>query len=432
MTESPTSTSATKAKRDELYLNLTVPTLFRCPISMDVMKSPVSLCTGVTYDRSSIQTWLSQGHNTCPATMQVLPSTDFTPNLTLRRLIHHYLNQQQPLPSDISPASFPASSSSSSAKITRNEAINLIKNLARSSPVDSLLKILDFVRFSEENRRLIASSSDGAVSDMLEILRNSEKIEICEKIVLILECLLLEIEIKNQLCRRIVFGDFDYLSRFVFIFREGSLKSRISSAKILVSIAVDSDSQRKIAEKKGILNELYKLINEETEENAIEAGLSALITISSTSKIAKKEIVRLGTVQNVRKILSGPETVRVVTEKALEILELIATCTDGRGAISEDVECVTAVVKKLMKCSYAATEHGVAVLWSLCYLGRDKAAQEAVMKVNGLTKVLLVMQSDCSGGVRQMCGDLVKVLKVKNAKSCLASYDTKTTHIMPY
>ncbi|EEE57145.1 hypothetical protein OsJ_07051 [Oryza sativa Japonica Group] len=68
-------------------LEVKVPTFFRCPISLDVMRSPVSLCTGVTYDRASIQRWIDSGNTTCPATMLPLPSTDLVPNLTLRRLI---------------------------------------------------------------------------------------------------------------------------------------------------------------------------------------------------------------------------------------------------------------------------------------------------------------------------------------------------------
>ncbi|KAJ0976620.1 hypothetical protein J5N97_012094 [Dioscorea zingiberensis] len=68
-------------------LEVKVPSYFRCPISLEVMRSPVSLCTGVTYDRTSIQRWLDSGNTTCPATMLPLPSTDLVPNLTLRRLI---------------------------------------------------------------------------------------------------------------------------------------------------------------------------------------------------------------------------------------------------------------------------------------------------------------------------------------------------------
>ncbi|MQL96871.1 hypothetical protein Taro_029551 [Colocasia esculenta] len=46
-------------------LRVNVSSFFRCPISLDVMRSPVSLC-GVTYNCSSIQAWLDTGHNTCP------------------------------------------------------------------------------------------------------------------------------------------------------------------------------------------------------------------------------------------------------------------------------------------------------------------------------------------------------------------------------
>ena len=63
------------------------PHLFLCPISMELMDDPVTVSTGVTYDRASIQRWLDSGNTTCPATMLPLPSTDLVPNLTLRRLI---------------------------------------------------------------------------------------------------------------------------------------------------------------------------------------------------------------------------------------------------------------------------------------------------------------------------------------------------------
>ncbi|KAL3513837.1 hypothetical protein ACH5RR_026554 [Cinchona calisaya] len=423
-----TSTHAA-IKRDELYLNLTVPNLFRCPISMDVMKSPVSLCTGVTYDRASIQKWLSQGHNTCPATMQVLSSTDVTPNLTLRRLIHLYLHHTSTSPAGLSPSSSPSSSLRNSL-LSESEALELIKNLSSGDRTSPVTKLVDFVKFSEENRRFIANSV-ARVSDLVEILRDCEQYEFCDQILLILEFILPENGVKELLNKKILNSDFDYLSKFFWLFRKGNLKSRIASAKILESIAFDADSQRKIAEKQGLLYELYKLSNEETDNAAVEASLSALISIS-TSRAAKKELVRFGIVKTVGKILSGSYSVRPVIEKALEVLASIATCTEGRVSISEDEGCIHGVIKRLMKCSGAATEHGIMVLWSLCCLARDPTAQNAVIKVNGLTKVLVVMQSDCNPGARQMCGELVKVLRVKNSKSCLASYDTKTTHIMPY
>lgn len=64
-----------------------VPHLFKCPISLDVMKDPVTLSTSVRYERENIMGWFSEGHKTCPLTMQPSDTTDLTPNLTLQRLI---------------------------------------------------------------------------------------------------------------------------------------------------------------------------------------------------------------------------------------------------------------------------------------------------------------------------------------------------------
>ncbi|KAJ6896409.1 hypothetical protein NC651_022573 [Populus alba x Populus x berolinensis] len=54
------------------------------------MRDPVTVSTGQTYDRSSIESWVATGNTTCPVTRA--PLTDFTliPNHTLRRLIQDW------------------------------------------------------------------------------------------------------------------------------------------------------------------------------------------------------------------------------------------------------------------------------------------------------------------------------------------------------
>ncbi|XP_059630524.1 U-box domain-containing protein 28-like [Cornus florida] len=406
---------------DKNQLFVTVPSFFKCPISMDVMRSPVSLCTGVTYDRTSIQTWLDSGHNTCPATMQVLDTTDFVPNLTLRRLIH--LWSDQPPESDPSFKLPPP--------ISKQEVFQSIRNIDNHADdrLISLRKIIGFAKYSDENRKFLATM-DGFLPTMIGVLSNANEIEVRESIITVLDLILSEDGVKEQLKRLILKSNQNSLSQFVSTLQNGNLRSKIESARVLESIAFDAESQRSIAENQGLLNELYRLISSETDRTVIEAGLSVLIAVS-TSRPVKKELVRFGIVRTVGRILSGSDTVVPVIEKALKLLEILSTCTEGRTAICDDETCVPAIVHRLMKASTAATEHGIVVLWSVCYLSRDRTAQEAVMKINGPTKVLVVMQSNCSASVRQMCGDLVKVFRV-NSKSCLASYDTKTTHIMPY
>ncbi|TVU14602.1 hypothetical protein EJB05_38078, partial [Eragrostis curvula] len=68
-----------------------VPTFFVCPISLEVMRDPVTLSSGITYDRDSIERWVfTDGHGDCPVTKLPLGAGDLqepTPNHTLRRLI---------------------------------------------------------------------------------------------------------------------------------------------------------------------------------------------------------------------------------------------------------------------------------------------------------------------------------------------------------
>ncbi|GLJ18578.1 hypothetical protein SUGI_0330720 [Cryptomeria japonica] len=66
------------------------PDYFLCPISSDIMRDPVMLATGQTYDRPYIQAWLDADHRTCPKTQQVLPNLILTPNYLVRSMIEQW------------------------------------------------------------------------------------------------------------------------------------------------------------------------------------------------------------------------------------------------------------------------------------------------------------------------------------------------------
>ncbi|KAE8726556.1 putative 26S proteasome complex subunit sem1-1-like isoform X1 [Hibiscus syriacus] len=66
------------------------PEDFRCPISLELMIDPVTVSTGHTYDRNSIQKWLKAGHTVCPKTGEKLTNTELVPNANLRKLIHQF------------------------------------------------------------------------------------------------------------------------------------------------------------------------------------------------------------------------------------------------------------------------------------------------------------------------------------------------------
>ncbi|KAI4986631.1 hypothetical protein ZWY2020_019261 [Hordeum vulgare] len=73
-----------------------VPSYFLCPISLELMRNPVTLPTGISYDRAATSRWLtasatpaacSTSQRTCPVTPQPLePELQLTPNHTILAL----------------------------------------------------------------------------------------------------------------------------------------------------------------------------------------------------------------------------------------------------------------------------------------------------------------------------------------------------------
>ncbi|KAI4317129.1 hypothetical protein L6164_025029 [Bauhinia variegata] len=304
--------------------------------------------------------------------------------------------------------------------------------------LDSLTKIVCFARESKENREFLANV-DGLVPILVGFLDNvddavSESVEFLEKFVEALDLVLNKgQEQREQLAKLMLKRQSNCLSSLVLVLQQGSSsESRIGSARILEAMAVDAESKVLIAEKEGVIPELLKLIalTPEKDGGVIESGLSCLVAISM-AKRNKMKLVKFGGIRILSQLVSETNLSVGVTEKVLKLLETVSSSKEGRAEICEDERCVAGILHKVLKVSSVATEHAVTILWSVCYLFRDQKAQEAVTKANGLTKILLLMQSNCSAAVRQMAADLLKIFRV-NSKSRLVYYDTNTTHIMPF
>jgi hypothetical protein len=300
---------------------------------------------------------------------------------------------------------------------------------------ESLEKIVRFAKDSEENSVFLAKT-EGFVALLVGFLDNVDggverSVELLEQVVVALDLVLSKIENRDSILKSQKEKEVQSLDSLLLVLKQGSCESKIASVRVLKSIAIDTESKLLIAEKEGLVTELLNLITPEKDPNLIENALSCLVAIS-TPKRNKLKLIHLGAVKVFSNLLTSRTNLCVsVTEKVLKLLETVSSTKEGRSEICEEPSCVAAIVNKVLKVSTVATEHAVTILWSVCYLFRDQKAQEAVTKANGLTKILLLMQSNCTPQVRQMSVDLLKIFRV-NSKSCLSSYDTKTTHIMPF
>ena len=67
-----------------------IPDDFVCPISLNIMESPVSVIDGQLFDRDSIMKWFAKGGRKNPLTNIPLKSLNLLPNKELKRLIEEY------------------------------------------------------------------------------------------------------------------------------------------------------------------------------------------------------------------------------------------------------------------------------------------------------------------------------------------------------
>ncbi|CAD6260930.1 unnamed protein product [Miscanthus lutarioriparius] len=425
-------------------LEVKIPSFFRCPISLDVMRSPVSLCTGVTYDRASIQRWLDSGNTTCPATMLPLRSTDLVPNLTLRSLIAHWA---------ASAASCSPTAAAGASSARTSSPASLVRQVASAGvdPSPALRELAaylsdDDVDDFEKNALLGAGRAAETVASVLRRRAEETSVDGAEAATRVLVKILASDGIddtnKKRVATNLAADAAACAASLARVMQRGSggLEARVDAARLaelLLANAADEAAKAAVAESSELLAELVRLVGTVDEKgaldrNAVDAGLSCLAAIceSGSRRAARGEMVRLGAVPAAVRALRATTTGPGASAKALRVLESAVGCAEGRAALCGDAEdAIPAVVGRMMKAGRDGAEAAVAVLWAVCHRYRDRRAAAAAE--GGLTRLLLLMQSGCSPAARQMALELLKIYRV-NAKSCLAGYDSKTTHIMPF
>lgn len=121
---------------------LNIPDEFRCPITLDLMKEPVIVVTGHTYDRSSISRWLNSGHQNCPKSGQKLIHMALIPNYSLKSLIEQWCKEnnvpatlcQRPVAAETAITVDHISETRAAIEAVRMTAEFLVGKLAMGSP----------------------------------------------------------------------------------------------------------------------------------------------------------------------------------------------------------------------------------------------------------------------------------------------------------
>ncbi|XP_068634717.1 E3 ubiquitin-protein ligase PUB23-like [Aristolochia californica] len=364
-----------------------VPLLFRCPISMEMMTDPVTISTGVTYERRNIEKWFNDyKKTTCPATMQQLESFDLTPNHTLKRLINSWLDQASRSPSSSSPPS--------PARVNREELVCQLGKL-ESTPfkVSCLKKLRSMIEMDEDMKedlvKLGGIETLGTVIFQL-LVDNGDfaTFRACEEALAVLSRLSLSDDSSVQLLSKP-----ECVKSMSIMLQRGSAEARLNTVAILQKMVKNQSDWIKIIADQDIdvFKSLLELLSDEICTKASSYALDVLIEITSKSKLNLLKAIEAGAVCTLIELLSDANQHKC--EKMLYLLTKLCGCPEGRSAFVDHGLAISVVSKKILRVSELATKMGVRILWLICsVVPTDRVLEEMVMsgsvkKILGLLRV---------------------------------------------
>ncbi|KAL0460577.1 UNVERIFIED_CONTAM: U-box domain-containing protein 13 [Sesamum latifolium] len=408
----PTSSSG-KASADGNQKNLVIPDDFRCPISLELMKDPVIVSTGQTYERSCIEKWLEAGHSTCPKTQQALTSTALTPNYVLRSLIAQWCeaNGIEPPKRPGSSRATKVGSACSPAERTKIEA--LLYKLTSGNPEDQRSaagEIRLLAKRNADNRVAIAEA--GAIPLLVQLLSTPDSRTQEHAVTALLNLSICEDNKGSIISSGAVPG-------IVHVLKKGSMEARENAAATLFSLSVVDENKVTIGAS-GAIPPLVTLLNEGTQRGKKDAA-TALFNLCIYQG-NKGKAVRAGVIPILMRLLTEPQGSMV--DEALAILAILASHPEGKAAIGA-AEAVPILVDVIGNGSPRNKENAAAVLVHLCSGDQQHLVQAQELGVMG--PLLDLAQHGTERGKRKAAQLLERMNRfVETQKQARAQADTQT------
>jgi hypothetical protein len=399
-------------------LDVTVPSYLRCPISLELMRDPVTLCTGITYDRQNIETWLDAGNNVCPITNQALENQEMIPNHTVRRVIQDWCvaNSSSGIERIPTPRAPPTSAQIAEllSEIGSREAIQRLRALAKES---------------DRNRKRVASSnavrvlaSVFAAHSVQALNRLQHAVDICEEALGTLAVILPVRDAAGEV--RELLTSADSLRCIISILVHGNLEGKKNAVTLLQEIADDNRSRERIARAEGIAEGLVELLREPICPSVAKASISVIFKIATTGRKIRVKLVEAGAVALLVEILADSDSDRGLCERGLAALDVLINCTDGRLAAHSHALTVPVTVKKMLRVSDWANESAVSILWALCQNSSDWSFVAEALQACALQKLLVLVQIGCRESTREKATDVLKLLnKYRKQWECADTMD---------
>ncbi|XP_074295588.1 U-box domain-containing protein 11-like [Silene latifolia] len=345
--------SPDESKQPEIVV---IPEDFLCPISLEIMRDPVIVATGQTYERSYIQRWIDSGNVTCPKTQQKLQNMTLTPNYVLRSLIFQWCaknNVEQPtalLTGKIKKSD--GSFRDVSGDIATIQA--LVRKLSSRVVEDrraAVTEIRSLSKRSTDNRILIAEA--GAIPFLVSLL-TTDDITTQENAV----TSILNLSIYENNKELIMLAG--AIPSIVQVLRNGTMEARENSAATLFSLSL-ADENKIIIGASGAISALVDLLQSGSPRGKKDAA-TALFNLCIYQG-NKGRAVRAGIISALLKMLTDSSGTMV--DEALTILSVLAAHQEAKAAIVK-ASILPVLVDLLGTGLPRNKENAAAILLALC------------------------------------------------------------------
>ncbi|KAK4772907.1 hypothetical protein SAY87_027926 [Trapa incisa] len=382
-----------------------VPSYFLCPISLEIMKDPVTIPTGITYDRESIERWLfsssSSSAAACPVTKQQVPADcDLTPNHTLRRLIQSWcvINASRGVQRIPTPK----------APVSRSQVAKLIREAAKSpqTKLASLRRLKSIASHSNANKRCLESA--GAVEFLASIIREPEVGPVTDEAL----SLVYSLHISDAKLKSLAETDFaGSLTRAMQI---GNYESR-AYAVMLLSKMLEASEPAKITSQmttNHLFAELVQVLRDRTSPRATKAALKLLVHLSLLNR-NRIQVVKAGAVPVLIELLlehtnSSSEDIKVC-EMAMMVTDALCQSAEGRAELLNHAAGIAVLSKKMLRVSQLATDRAVRILLSVTRFSGTPRVLEEMLQVGAVTKLCLVLQVSCSSKTKDKAAEILRM-----------------------
>lgn len=340
--------------------HVAVPDEFKCPLSKQLMRDPVIMANGQTYDRPFIQKWLKEGHRTCPQTQQVLSHMVLTPNHLVRELILQWSKDNGiELPTCIQDCDDEVFTD------VDRDRLNFLLGKMSSSLLDQKeaakeLRLL--TRRMPSFRALFGESSD-AVPQLVGPL-SSGRLNVDPHLQEDLITTILNLSIHDS-NKKLIAENPSVIPLLIDALKCGTIETRRNAAAALFSLSA-LDSNKHIIGKSGAFKHLIDLLDDGNSlamKDAASAIFNLCIVVENRGRA-----VHDGAVEVILKKISN----RILVDELLAILAVLSShqkAVDEMGELGA-VPCLLRIIKE-SSCE-RNKENCIAILYTICFYDRSK------------------------------------------------------------